>query len=171
MNASQTTLAARIALAIVLLTLPPSHVLAGGARLEGYLVNVDGRGAPGFRVHLIDAAGADVAQAPSSTEGVYRFRDLSPGSYSLGIENPQGLMAPVAAPPVDLSADELARRDIKLVEAGPGVRETVGQENFSFGMWWAGLSPASKAWAIIGTVVILGLTITALDDEDSGSPN
>jgi hypothetical protein len=171
MNRSRMKVAAHIALAVVLLTLPPSRLLAGGARLEGYVVDVDGRGASGFRVHLIDAEGADVAQAGSSSEGIYRFRELPPGAYSLGIESPEGRMAPVVAPPVELAADELARRDIKLLEADPAAREAVGRENFSFGMWWAGLSPATKAWSIIGTVVILGLTITALDDEDSSSPN
>jgi hypothetical protein len=161
---------ARLALAALVLAVAPVQAVAGGARLEGYLLGVDGRAASGYKVHLIDGEGQDVAQSSTSDEGVYRFRDLTVGAYSLGIESPEGRMAPVAAPPVRLSADELARRDIKLVESGDVERETVERENYSFGVWWAGLSPAAKAGSIVGTFVILGITIQALDDESNGTP-
>ena len=153
----------------LLLALTPAQ--AGGARLEGYVVNPDGRGAPGFRVHLIDSLGLDVAQAGTSDKGVYRFRDLPAGAYSLGIESPEGKMAPVAAPPTRLGDNELARRDIKLVEANQAERDAVGKKNFSFGIFWAGLSPAAKAASVIGIVVVLGLTLAALDDDDSSASN
>ena len=42
--------------------------------------------------------------------------------------------------------------------------------NFAIGMWWASLSPAAKAWTIIGTVVIVGITVAAItDDEEKGA--
>jgi hypothetical protein len=122
---------ARLVLATLVLAVAPAQAEAGGARLEGYLLGVDGRAASGYKVHLIDGEGQDVAQSSTSDEGVYRFRDVTAGAYSLGIESPEGRMAPVAAPPVRLSADELARRDIKLVESGDAERETVERENYS----------------------------------------
>jgi hypothetical protein len=139
----------------------------GGARLEGYLVDVDGRTAQGFRVHLIDASGRDTAQATTSDRGVYRFRDLEAGAYSLGIENTEGQLAPVNAPPVKLASNELARRDIKLVGADAGDRAAVSEVNHSFGVWWAGLSPATKAWSVVGSFIILGIALSALDSHDN----
>jgi hypothetical protein len=172
MNCMQSKRVARLMLAALALSIASVPVEAGGARLEGYLVGADGRAAAGYRVHLIDGEGRDVEQSETSDEGVYRFRDLASGAYSLGIESPDGRMAPVAAPPVRLDADELARRDIKLVEASADQQAAVGRENKGFGFWWAGLPPEAKAGAVIGTFVALGLGMQALDDdsEDRGSP-
>jgi hypothetical protein len=168
MSKTQTDIVAWLTLVVFMLALvTPAE--AAGARLEGYLLGVDGRAASGFKVHLIDGEGADVAQASTSDEGLYRFRDLSSGSYSLGIEDREGQMAPVSAPPVRLDDDELARRDIKLLQAGQLERDRVGRENFSFGVFWAGLSPVAKAGSVIGTFVLVGLTIEALDDEADGA--
>jgi hypothetical protein len=160
-----------LSVAALLWTLVPSQALAAGARLEGYLLDVDGRAATGHRVHLIDRDGRDVAQAPATDEGIYRFRDLTPGAYSVGIETPEGKHARVAAAPVRLQADELARRDIKLMRA-PGTPQPVagtGMENQSAGVWWAGLAPGLKALTIVGGFVVVGLTIAALDS-DSENP-
>jgi hypothetical protein len=149
---------------VLALTAPSSE--AGGARLEGYVLGVDGRAATGYRIHLVDDEGRDVAQAATTDEGIYRFRDLSSGAYSVGIESPEGRMSPVAAPPIRLAADELARRDIKLVEADEAQRAAVSQDNNSFGVFWAGLSPLAKAGTVIGVFIILGVTIKALDDDE-----
>jgi hypothetical protein len=164
----RTKTVARLILAALVLALAPVQAEAGGGRLEGYLLGVDGRAASDHRVHLIDGDGLGVAQTSTSDDGVYRFRDLKAGEYSLGIESPDGQMAPVAAPPVRLGTDELARRDIKLIASGQAERDAVGRENYSFGVWWAGLSPAAKAGSIIGTFVILGVTVKALDDDEEG---
>lgn len=161
---------ARLVMVALVLALAPVQAQAGGARLEGYLLGVDGRAASGYRIHLIDDEGLDVAQSLTSDEGVYRFRDVTAGAYSLGVESPEGRVAPVAAPPVRLGADELARRDIKLIASGDAEREAVERENYSFGVWWAGLSPAAKAGSVVGVFVILGVTVQALDDEDQGTP-
>jgi hypothetical protein len=172
MSKTHSRIVARLTLLALALALAPLPSQAAGARLEGYVLAVDGRAADGHRVHLIDDSGRDVGQATTSDEGLYRFRDLAGGSYALGIENPEGRVAPVAAPPIRLGQDELARRDIKLVQADQTQRETVGQENNSFGVYWAGLSPAAKAWSVIGVFVILGVAIVALDDDDAkGSPD
>jgi len=164
MSKTQIDIVARLTLVVLVLALV-TPAQAAGARLEGYLLDVDGRAASGFKVHLIDGRGGDVAEASTTGEGVYRFRDLPSGSYSLGIEDREGRMAPVSAPPVRLDDDELARRDVKLVQAGQLERERVGRENFSFGVFWAGLSPVAKAGSVIGTFVLLGFTIKALDDD------
>ena len=150
---------------------------AGGARLEGFLIDVDGRAASGFRVHLIDATGEDVVQATTSDRGIYAFRDLPAGSYELGIENTEGLIARVAAPALRLGADDLARRDIKLMQAGDapdgpegpagGTTDAAG----GFGVFWAGLHPAVRAGSVVGVFVILGLTLSAVDDESNATPN
>jgi len=143
---------------------------AGLGRIEGYVLAVDGRAAVGHTVHLIDERGRDLAQTKTSNEGVYRLRDLPAGAYSFGVESPEGQIAPVAAPPLRLGAGVLERRDIKLVEAAGADRERVGLENRSFGTWWAGLSPGTKAGAVLGTFVILGLALASLDDdEEEGS--
>jgi hypothetical protein len=171
MNRTQSKSVARLMLVALVLSIAPASAAASGARLEGYLLGADGRAATGYRVHLIDGEGRDVHQSSTSDEGVYRFRDLASGAYSLGVESPDGRMAPVAAPPVRLDSDELARRDIKLVEASDAQREAVGLENHSFGVWWAGLSPMTKAWTVVGTFVVLGIAVQAMDDdsEDRGS--
>ncbi len=169
MSKMQIKTIAGVAAAALVLGLAPAPVLAGGARLEGYLLGVDGRAAAGHRVHLVDDKGEDVAQSATTREGIYRFSELPAGEYSLGIENPEGAMAPVAAPPVRLREDELLRRDIKLLQAEPEEQDEVGKDNGSFGMFWAGLSPAAKAWSVIGTFVVLGITVKALDDEDDGT--
>ena len=86
----------------MLLWIAPAPALAfdGGARLEGLLLDTSGMPAKGLKVHLIDADGKAMALASASQEGLYSFRDLPAGEYSLGIENGSGQMAPVAAPPV-----------------------------------------------------------------------
>ncbi len=152
----------------LLLALPQVPLLAGpaGARLEGFLIDVDGRAASGFRVHLIDAGGEDVAQATTSERGTYAFRELPAGSYSLGIENTEGRIARVVAPALQLGPDELARRDIKLMSAddaefGDAAADTAG----GFAIYWAGLPPVVRASSVVGVFVILGLTLRALDDE------
>jgi hypothetical protein len=170
MTTMRCKLVARLMLAALVLTLAPAGADAGGARLEGYLLDLDGRAARGYTVHLIDVGGVEFARSSTSDRGVYRFRELPAGEYALGVGNPEGQVAPVAAPPVRVAGDELARRDIKLVEAGDPERQAVGVENRSFGVFWAGLSPSAKAWTVVGTVVILGITVQALDDEDDGSP-
>ncbi len=155
----------------LLLGLPQAPLLAGpgGARLEGFLIDVDGRAASGFRVHLIDSAGADIAQATTSDRGVYSFRELRPGRYSLGIENHEGKMSPVAAAPVRLTPDQLARRDIKLVRADENEDEGVDAAGKGFGIYWAGLPTGVRAASVFGIFVILGLTLSALDDESNAT--
>ena len=105
---------AAVATVLALLTWVASPALADadGARLEGLLLGVDGRPATDMRVHLIDDEGRDLAQVATSDDGLYSFKDLPAGEYSLGIENAEGQMAPVAAPPVRVGQGELARRDL-----------------------------------------------------------
>ncbi len=149
----------------------PLRAGADGARLEGFLIDVDGRAAAGFRVHLIDALGADVAQATTSGRGTYAFRQLAAGTYSLGIENTEGRIARVAAPALRLGPNELARRDIKLMTAdaaAAGVTATAGSGGFH--IYWAGLPPAVRASSVIGAFVIIGLSLSALDDEKHATP-
>ena len=120
-----------------------------------------------FRIlHLIDAQGIGVGRSVSDRDGLYSFSELEAGSYSLGIEAPDGRMAPVAAPPVRLRGGELARRDVKLVQASPEGAQAATGGNYGLGMWWAGLSSSSKAWTVVGIVAIVAITVAALTDDD-----
>ncbi len=158
-----------LVLALGLAQAPP-RANAGSARLEGFLINVDGRAASGFRVHLIDSRGEDVAQATTSDRGVYAFRDLSAGTYSLGVENTEGRIAPVAAAGLRLGSDELARRDIKLMRVDDDAAgDTADQTAKGFGIFWAGLPPAVRAGSVVGVFVILGLTLSVADDESTAT--
>ena len=77
--------------------------------------------------------------------------------------------------------DALDRIEDRLHDAEPGLhqrgkpaseaeRNQVGQVNADFGLFWAGLSPMQKSWAIIGTLFFIGVTIAALDNESSATP-
>lgn len=162
------TLTAAVALVALGMTgLPVSAGSAASeARLEGLLIAVDGRPAADHTVHLIDDRGEDVVQAVSDADGLYAFRGLDAGEYWLGIELPQGLVVPVAAPPVQLRGGQLARRDVKLLESGPEQAQAATGANYGFGMWWAGLSPSAKAWTIVGMVAVATVTVLALTDRD-----
>ena len=163
--------AAASTLLALLLAVPqaPSRASAGGARLEGFLIDVDGRAAAGFRVHLIDSLGDDVAQATTSGRGIYAFQQLPAGTYSLGIENIEGRIARVAAPGLRLGTDELARRDIKLMQANAAADTGTTAAPEGFLVYWAGLPPAVRASSVVGVFVILGLTLSKLDDESTAT--
>jgi hypothetical protein len=168
MRGSYRSLTAMMTLLILAIACVPASAgsAASGARLEGQLIAVDGRPAAGYKVHLIDQRGDDLVQAVSDSDGVYSFRGLDAGSYSLGIELPQGLIAPVAAPPVELRGGHLARRDVKLLESGPEQAQVATGANYGFGMWWAGLAPSARAWTIVGMVAVAAVTVLALTESD-----
>lgn len=161
-------------LVVTLLQVPVSlaaGAAAGVSRLEGLVLDADGRRAEGFRVHLIGSDGTVAGSTTSSVKGTYSFKELSPGSYSLGIESPAGWVAPVAAPPVRLADGQLARRDVRLVPSHAGAINQATRANYGLGLWWAGLSPAAKAWTIVGIVAVVGITYAAVDNgEADASP-
>ena len=171
MRSSTRTLAAYLTLLALAVWIAPASALAAGgdARIEGLMVGLDGRPASGMTVHLIDAGGQDVAAATVDDEGAYSFRDLPSGEYSLGVENAQGQMAPVAAPPVKVKANELARRDLKLMEADPAAQSSATVANYGLGQWWAGLTPAAKAWTVVAIIAVGGITWSALDDDNTNA--
>jgi hypothetical protein len=160
---------AAVATVLALLTWVASPALAGAddARLEGLLLGVDGRPATEMRVHLIDDQGRDLAQVATSEDGLYSFKDLPAGEYSLGIENAEGQMAPVTAPPVRVGQGELARRDLKLMEADPAAVNAATGANYGLGTWWASLTTAAKAWTAVAVLAVVGITWAALDEDDA----
>lgn len=143
----------------------PAAGAPGGSRLEGLLVDVDGRTASGFTLHLIDRDGRDIRQSMTAADGLYSFSELAPGSYSLGIEDPAGRMAVVDAPPFRLGRDSLARRDVRLMQGGPEAQSAAFAANPSIGLWWAGLSPQARVWTVVGVVLIALITVKALDSD------
>ena len=157
---------------LVLWVAPPPTLAAGGggARLEGLVVRLDGHAAAGHRIHLVGAAGEDLAQSAVGEEGLYSFAGLGAGQYSLGVEMPDGTLAPVAAPPVRLDDDELARRDLKLVTSDADTTSAALQANYGLGQWWNGLTTPGKAWTIMAIIVAASLVYEALDDETEASP-
>jgi hypothetical protein len=138
----------------------------GAARLEGRVLGVDGFPASGYRIHLVGGAGADLGRSEVDEKGIYSFPGLAPGAYSLGVESPEGLVAPVASPPIQLGARELARRDIKLMEADAQAIDGMLAANPSLGAWWGERTLAAKIWTVVGIVAIAGVTSAALDDDD-----
>ena len=165
---SRSLLAAVTLVALVVGGIPAS---AAGGRLEGLVVDLDGRPATDHRVHLIDTAGNAVADSRIDDEGRYSFRDLPAGAYGIGVESPDGHVAPVAAAPVELGAGQLARRDLRLVRADAETQADAAGSSYGMGLWWAGLSPAAKTWVIVAIVVAAGITWAALDDdEEAASP-
>lgn len=152
---------------LTLVTTPTWGQLAsGGGRIEGLVVGLDGKPAEGYAVHLIDARGGAVAQARIDEGGSYSFDALAPGQYALGVEGPEGRVAPVDAPPVRLGERELTRRDLKLMNAGQWSGDQLVQRNYGLGTWWASLTPAAKSWSVVAMVAVVGITFALLDEDD-----
>lgn len=158
--------------ALVLWIAPPPTLAAEGgeARLEGFVLGLDGRAAAGHRIHLIGGGGENLAQSSVGEDGLYSFAGLGAGKYSLGVEMPDGSLAPVAAPPVRLGSDELARRDLKLVTSDADMTKAALRANHGVGQWWSELSNPGRAWTIIAIVVAGSLIYDLLDDETPASP-
>ena len=134
-------------LCIVALLAYGSPALAGSdARLEGRVVGVDGRAAVGIEVVPLDAAGEVVGRSALDGEGMYRFRDLPAATYGVALESAEGLAAPVLQSDTRIRDGELARRDIKLVDASAVSLAPANEGGRSIGERWAGLNKAAKAW-------------------------
>ena len=149
-------------------TAVPLAADTGPGRIEGLLLDVDGRPATGHTIHLIDHRGTDTAQATAGSDGVYSFPEVPAGSYAMGIETPDGVLAPVTAPPVELGSRELARRDLKLVETDVATRNAALQANYGLGLWWAGMSTGGKVGVSVALAAILYGIIAALDSDSEG---
>jgi hypothetical protein len=151
----------------LIFSLTPERALAGvqgAAQLEGVVIGLDGKPADGYTMHLIDGDGEPVGQSTTGADGLYSFKNVDAGSYSLGVAVPggrEGAVAPVASGPIRLGDSHLERRDVKLMQAGGPMGA-----NYSVGIWWAGLTTAAKVWTVIGGLVIIGITVAALDDDD-----
>jgi hypothetical protein len=137
-----------------------------GARLEGIVLGTDGRAAAGLTMHLVDGAGHEVGRCTTSAEGLYAFDELPAGDYSLAAADAAGRVAPVAAPPVRLGPRSLGRRDVRLMHGDESERQAALAANPSLGLWWAGMSPAARAWTVVGLVIFVALTVAALDNGD-----
>jgi hypothetical protein len=160
------TVALTAILALVLTGVSPGgSAPQSTSRLEGLVLDIDGRPAAGWGIHLIDEEGHAVARADTDSGGFYSFREVESGRYALGIESPEGLMSPVDAPPVLVRDRELSRRDLKLMSAEEGEAGQTAHGNYGLGHWWAGLTPAAKAWTIVAIVVVAGVTVALLADD------
>lgn len=152
----------------------PASILAADApaRLEGLVVGADGRPATGHAVLLVADDGGVAARATSGDDGVYRFAEVEPGRYGLGLELPDGTAAPVVGVDADLEAGQLARRDLRLAPADGLVDLAPAQSHGGLILWWVGLSPAAKAAVVVGGLGGAWLLYEELDDddEDTASP-
>jgi hypothetical protein len=138
--------------------------------IGGTIVGVDGRSALGYTVHLIDETGTVIQQVTTDESGAYTFVDVPVGSYGVGIETPDGMMAPVAAPPIRVGAGDAVLRDIKLVEADAQTANQVATSNPAVGGWWGGLSGIAKAGVIVGLGAVTYGVVEAFDDDDDEIP-
>ena len=75
----------------------------------------------------------------------------------------------MASPPVRLAENELARRDLKMLQADTPTINQAAEANYGLGMWWSGLTPAAKTWTVVAIIVVAGITWAAFD-EDKASP-
>jgi hypothetical protein len=166
----------RLAIVAVLLYGMPLSMLAAdaSARLEGLVIGPDGRRAQGATVYLFDGEGVTKASAVADADGVYSLRDVPAGRYGMGVETTTGVVAPVASPPIDLGRGQLARRDLKLVQADESTVDQALTANYGFGSWFGSLGAGGKAGVIVGFVALAYLIYEAFDDEDPapapGSP-
>jgi len=164
---------ALLAAVTVTWTALPAHAAPATGRIEGLVIGLDGRPAADYRVHLIDTAGSQAAQAVTDAGGSYSLPDVAAGEYALALESPEGQVAPVSTP-VRIGRGELRRHDLKLLEAEPEERDAATASSGGLGAWWAGLSTAAKVWVIVGSVAVVGVTYAALtddDDEQTASPS
>jgi hypothetical protein len=135
------------------------------ARLEGLVLAADGRPAEGHAVLLVDDAGQVSARAKSDEGGLYRFAEVEPGRYGLGLELPDGSSAPVPGVDAELAPGQLARRDLVLRPATGLVELAPGQTHSGLVLWWVGLSPAAKAAVVVGA---LGAAWWIYEETDDG---
>ena len=164
---------ARLLIAALVIATAPIPALADErpARLEGLVVDAQGRAAAGATVYLFDDAGATRAEAVASPEGLYSLSNLAAGHYGMSVRTTEGILAPVAAAPVRVAQGELVRRDLKLVEADAATVDRALAANYSFGSWFGGLTGAEKAGVIVGFIAVGALVYTAFeDDEPAASP-
>jgi len=168
MRSASRSLVVLLIVPAMLLAMLPSTARAGdsGARLEGLLLDVQGRPATGYGVILIDDVGQEVQRSPIDEHGLYSFREITAGGYSLGVETPQGQKAPVATPPINVADGQLARRDLQISESDPRGTGSIAQGNYGLGMWWASISPAGKAWTIVALTTFFVVTVAILADSD-----
>jgi carboxypeptidase family protein len=154
----------------VALALEPCVITSASAgapgRIEGLVVGLDGRAAASYRVHLIEPSGAEAASAVTDTKGLYSVPSIAAGEYGLALESADGRVAPVSRP-VRIAAGQLARYDVRLLQAEPEEAEEAAEAGGGLGAWWAGLSTAAKVWIIVGSVAVVGVTYVAVTDDDN----
>lgn len=168
---SRKTLAVASTVAMLLSFFPTIAPAGEGARLEGLLVGVDGKPAAGYNVLLIGEEGEVLDRTEAAGDGIYRFSNLASGSYSLGLETPDGLAAPVMNGPTDVKSGQLVRMDIKLMRQDAVSADDSKKKPAGIRIWWAGLSRTAKTWTLVGVSVATVIIINALDDEDPASPH
>jgi len=168
------SIAARVTIFALMLYLVPIAALASdpGATLEGLVIDADGRPSSGVTVYLFDDQGQTRAEATAADDGIYSMRDVPAGAYGMAVQTADGSIAPVASPPIRLTGGELARRDLKLVQADEASVDQALTANYGFGSWFNGLGGGGKAGVIIGFVAFAGLLYKAFesDDDQAESP-
>ena len=90
----------------------PGHAPASTAALQGTVRDDQGRGLPGVRLTLVQTGGRALPPILSNAEGIFRLRDLQPGSYQLKLDK-DGYQ-PLNFPNVQLRRGELLSLDLKL---------------------------------------------------------
>jgi len=161
-----------VALVSICLLLVPAVPSQAGpltdTRLEGMVLDLDGRPAVGYGVHLIDSAGTDSVRAVVDENGDYRMRGVSPGRYDLALETPEGRYAEVKAATLKINEGQLVRRDLKLAAQDPSSAPNLAYSSSNgFGTWWAGLDKGARAWTIVAIVVVAGITYEALSSDEN----
>jgi len=170
MRALRSTVCWTTVFGLLLLVSSPGAAASPGARLEGMLLGVDGRPAAGHHVVLVDGAGDDVDATVTDADGVYSFRGLAAGEYGVVVEGPEGGLGGLAGEPLRLEDGQLARQDLRLLEADDASTAQM-KANYGLKQRYAGMSTAEKSWLWVVVGVVGGLTLYLIFDSNNNESN
>ena len=176
MKSNLRRLTAATSVAAIFLCFPPPSLVAaaGGGRLEGRVLDPDGRPATAYAVLLVDTQGERVAEAATSGEGRYVFAEVLPGEYRLAVADREGRLAPVLGPPARLAPAASVRRDVKLVRNEGPARLAPGAYGVRPDSWWARQTRNQKIFTLVaigvGTAIIVALLAND-NEEKKASPS
>ncbi len=124
----------------------PGHPASRTSALQGTVRDDQGKAIPGVRLILVQPGGRALPPILSDTEGIFRLRDLPPGSYQLKLEK-QGYQ-PLNFPNVQLRGGELLSLELKLTPISTSVPTNKGPSGLP---GTTGPAPPGAEPAVTGT--------------------
>jgi len=124
------------------------------------------------RVHLGNPrSGEMVTSEATGKDGAFRMDGLTPGTWRVAVESPEGLF--LVAAPLILAEDEEGPRTLQLmVTRAEGTRSAASKLRLADGRASIWNNPTTAALIVVGAAIVAGLLIdAATDDEDTVSPS